>query len=99
MHKTWIYIWSAMISLSVLIWFAFRMSHRIAGPLYRLKMAMLKTATGKKIKKLAFREKDYFQELADSFNEMNDATKPRQSVDETSGWGKHLKKDKKDSAA
>ena len=43
-------------------------SHRIAGPLYKLKMYMDKSSDGKLAGNLTFRKGDYFQDIADSYN-------------------------------
>lgn len=46
------------------------MSHRIAGPLYKLRKNMDEFSKGNFDRKLAFRKKDYFPELAADFNQM-----------------------------
>jgi HAMP domain-containing protein len=48
------------------------MSHRIAGPLYKLRQAFHTLGEGRWRGELRFREKDYFSELADDFNRMVD---------------------------
>ncbi len=45
-------------------------SHRIAGPLYRLSRHMQEIAEGKKISEIRFRQKDFFAEIAEIFNLM-----------------------------
>lgn len=45
------------------------LSHRVAGPLHRLKNHLLETAQGRAPKPIQFRENDYFQELANAYNE------------------------------
>ncbi|MCK4941329.1 HAMP domain-containing protein, partial [candidate division WOR-3 bacterium] len=45
-------------------------SHRIAGPLYRLKMFMEKVENGDYSVKLNFRSNDAIHDVADSFNRM-----------------------------
>ena len=45
-------------------------SHRIAGPLYRLKMYMEKVENGDYSVKLGFRKNDAIHDIADSFNRM-----------------------------
>lgn len=56
----------AFMTLTVIgIW----LSHRVAGPLYRLHSHMLKVAEGQKLSKVKFRKKDYFQEIASAYNE------------------------------
>lgn len=46
-------------------------SHRIAGPLYKLKKFLVAAKEGK-LGELHFRKSDHFQDLAESFNEMAD---------------------------
>ncbi len=45
-------------------------SHRIAGPLYRLNKHLSKVAAGETLEDVKFRENDYFPELADSCNRL-----------------------------
>jgi methyl-accepting chemotaxis protein len=46
------------------------MSHRIAGPLYKLRKTLVEFSKGGFDRKLYFRKKDFFPELADDFNQM-----------------------------
>lgn len=48
-------------------------SHRIAGPLYKLRMSMVAMQQGVLNQHIKFRTKDNFMELADGFNSMTDA--------------------------
>lgn len=48
-------------------------SHRIAGPLYKLRMSMVAMQQGIFDRHIRFRTKDNFPELADGFNSMTDA--------------------------
>jgi nitrogen fixation/metabolism regulation signal transduction histidine kinase len=48
-------------------------SHRIAGPLYKLRMSMVAMQQGILDRHIFFRTKDNFPELADGFNAMTDA--------------------------
>jgi methyl-accepting chemotaxis protein len=50
-------------------------SHRIAGPLYRLKMFMEKVQNGDYTVKLRFRKGDAIHDVADSFNQMVEGIK------------------------
>jgi methyl-accepting chemotaxis protein len=47
-------------------------SHRIAGPLYKLRKFMIEASSGNLTQRLRFRQADHFQELADTYNEMMD---------------------------
>lgn len=46
------------------------MSHRIAGPLFKLKRAIDDVAKGNLDQRIYFRKTDHFVELQDSFNDM-----------------------------
>ena len=48
-------------------------SHRIAGPLYKLRMSMVAMQQGVLNQHINFRTNDNFMELADGFNSMTDA--------------------------
>lgn len=50
-------------------------SHRIAGPLHRLKMYMEKVENGDHSVRLKFRKHDAIHDVADSFNRMVDGIK------------------------
>lgn len=45
-------------------------SHRIAGPLFKLKKAMEEAKGGNFDQRITFRKNDHFTELQDTFNEM-----------------------------
>ena len=67
-------LWLLLLMQVVLLSFTFLisifMSHKIAGPLYKLNKTMREIAEGKIDQNLAFRKKDYFRELVPSFNAM-----------------------------
>ena len=46
------------------------MSHRIAGPLYKLRIFFALAQKGDLSKLISFRKKDYFQELVPAYNDM-----------------------------
>ncbi len=46
------------------------LSHRIAGPLFKLKRAIDEVKKGNYDQQIYFRKNDHFMELQDSFNEM-----------------------------
>ena len=48
-------------------------SHKIAGPLYKLKISMTALKQGVLDRHISFRAKDNFTELAEEFNSMSDA--------------------------
>jgi hypothetical protein len=47
---------------------AIRFSNRFVGPLLRLRRSMRELARGENVKPIAFRDSDYWQELAEEFN-------------------------------
>lgn len=47
-----------------------KLSHRFAGPIYRLRKTIRTIADGKPIPRLKFRDADYWHGLADDFNTM-----------------------------
>lgn len=47
--------------------------HRIAGPIFKLDKSMKEVAKGNYSLRIQFRKKDFFQDLAANFNEMNEA--------------------------
>lgn len=60
---------AAIVECAFLAWMGLKISHRVAGPLYRLRQEMLRTSQGGEVKHLKFRDGDYFNELADAYNE------------------------------
>jgi hypothetical protein len=48
-----------------------RLSHRFAGPMYRLKNALRDVADGKSVPPIQFREGDFWCEMADQFNRVS----------------------------
>jgi methyl-accepting chemotaxis protein len=58
--------------LPVFIVDTIKLSHRFAGPIYRLRNVIRSIAHGDRYQPLKFRELDFWQGLADDFNEMVD---------------------------
>lgn len=56
--------------LPVFILDTIKLSHRFAGPIYRLRNVVRGLANGDEFKPLKFREVDFWQGLADDFNRM-----------------------------
>ena len=46
------------------------LSHRIAGPLFKIRRAMDDVTRGNFDQRITFRKNDHFMELQDTFNEM-----------------------------
>lgn len=69
-------LWSILFVIIFALVFGVIQSHRIAGPLYRLKLELRKMKAQKKLQNISFRKDDYFQEIPAEFNEMvNHVTK------------------------
>jgi hypothetical protein len=47
-----------------------RFSNRFVGPLLRFRRTLRQLADGEKVRPIKFREKDYWQDLADTFNDV-----------------------------
>ncbi len=52
----------------LLLFLGIRVTHHIAGPLYKLEQSMDKLLKGEKIERLRFRKTDVIDEIADKFN-------------------------------
>jgi len=66
------FFWGAMGAIGFIVLGGLVLSHRIAGPLYRLGVHMKSIALGEAPRRVKFRGNDYFCDLADVFNEMID---------------------------
>ena len=56
--------------LPVFILDTIKLSHRFAGPIYRLRNTIRSLAQGEEFRPLKFREVDFWQSLAEDFNVM-----------------------------
>ena len=56
--------------LPVFIVDTIKLSHRFAGPIYRLRLSIRALAEGERFQPLRFRDFDFWQGLADDFNKM-----------------------------
>lgn len=59
-----------MIFLLITFLLSIFLSHRIAGPLYKLRRAIEEVSRGNFDQRISFRKNDHFTELQDSFNDM-----------------------------
>lgn len=64
-----IFLITACATVAILVSTGLHLSNRIAGPIFRAKKYLAGLRAGEVTGPLAFREKDYFQDLADSINE------------------------------
>jgi hypothetical protein len=70
--------------LPVFIVDTIKLSHRFAGPIYRMQQTIRSLARGGAFTPIKFREFDFWQNMAEDFNQMVErltATKPAESVD------------------
>ena len=79
----WIFLAAAVIEVAFLAFMGLKISHRVAGPLYRLTQDMLRMAAGGPIKNIHFRKGDYFQEVAEAFNKHQERHVPQTTTSET----------------
>jgi hypothetical protein len=66
--RTWIFMAAAGISAAFLTISGLLFSHRIAGPLHRLKSHFLMVANDLTIEDVRFRKDDFFHDVAESYN-------------------------------
>ncbi len=69
-RMNWIFAAAALIESTLLTVWGLMISNRIAGPLYRLHREMISIADGSKNRIVSVREKDFFQEMAQAFNQV-----------------------------
>ena len=66
----WLLILLQILFLTVTFLISIFISHRIAGPVYKLRKFLADAIAGNKTDKLVFRKDDHFQELADDYNKL-----------------------------
>jgi methyl-accepting chemotaxis protein len=59
-----------LLFLAITFMLSIFISHRIAGPLYKLRKAMEEVARGNFDQRITFRKNDHFNDMQDSFNDM-----------------------------
>lgn len=59
---------ASVLLLPFVIWDVIKFSHRVVGPLIRLRNEMRNLASGAEVQPIRFRKDDYWHELADEFN-------------------------------
>ena len=65
---TYIFLGCSAVATILFIGFGLVLSHRVAGPLYRLRKYFENDLQRSDCRPLSFREKDYFQELPEAIN-------------------------------
>jgi hypothetical protein len=66
-------LWSFLCVFIFALIFGIIQSHKIAGPLYRLKIELMKMSKNNGLSPISFRKKDYFQYIPEEFNKMIDS--------------------------
>jgi methyl-accepting chemotaxis protein len=66
---------SYFIEVVILMVFSYIFSHRIAGPIHRLKIWLGDVAQGKEVQALSFRKEDFFSELPEVVNRAIESVK------------------------
>ena len=73
--QTWRTFWPALFAsgllLPLLLLDVLRVSHRFAGPMYRLRNALRDAADGKPVAPIQFRDGDFWCEMAEEFNRLS----------------------------
>ncbi len=92
--KNFYYAITACVTLSSLVIWGLLLSHRVAGPLFRLQKHANSVAEGRTSSDVHFRKGDFFQEVADAYNQQ--MIRYRHALGEKSGAPSS---DKSDSAA
>ena len=64
-----VYIAAVCIAVGILFWLCLVLSHRIAGPMYRIQTALERWKRGNIEHHLKLRKDDHFKELADAYND------------------------------
>jgi methyl-accepting chemotaxis protein len=64
-----VYSLAALIGIGILFWLCLVLSHRIAGPVYRVQTALERWKRGNVESRLGVRKDDHFQELGAAYNE------------------------------
>jgi hypothetical protein len=65
-----------VVAAAMTVYQAVKHSHRIAGPLYRMRKDLGEVASGNRQKRIKLRDGDYLTELADEINRTLDAVAP-----------------------
>lgn len=95
--KNFYYGVAAGIAVSFLTVWGLLLSHRVAGPLYRLRKHATAVANGETRSDVRFRKGDFFQEVAEAYNLQ--MQRYRDAVKDTAGEGSADKTDKDSIAA
>ena len=74
-----------VVHIVLVVWLGLLASHRIAGPIYRIRKTMAEVTKGNMNVRVHLRDGDKLGEVADTFNEMMDSLADRIAPDEPEG--------------
>ncbi len=74
-QMTSVFIFTSLITVFIILVAGVIISHRIAGPMYRLNKDLKEMAKNQELKSLKFRKKDFFQEIPEAFNQVVESFK------------------------
>jgi hypothetical protein len=78
MLRDYLPFWICLLALvPVIAWDAIRFTHRLVGPLVRIRQTVRNVAQGEAVRPIKLRDNDYLTEFRDDFNEMLDALQRR----------------------
>ncbi|HUY34112.1 MAG TPA: hypothetical protein VMV69_15295 [Pirellulales bacterium] len=63
---------TTLLLLPVIVYDTIKLTHRLVGPLLRLRRAMRELAAGQPVERIRFRDGDFWREFADEFNAIAD---------------------------
>jgi signal transduction histidine kinase len=73
----WAFIGTSLILTPVLVWDSIKMSHRFVGPIVRMK-AVIRGISEGKYQTIKLRESDYWHDIADELNRLQEKLKERE---------------------
>lgn len=65
----WVWFCVGLFSILIISLSGLILSHKVAGPLFKLHTHMKSVAQGETLQNISFRERDYFLEVAQAYNE------------------------------
>jgi hypothetical protein len=68
---------TTLLLLPVIVYDTIKLTHRLVGPILRLRRGMREMAAGLPVEKIRFRDGDFWQEFADEFNALADQVERR----------------------
>ncbi len=73
----WTFLVTAVFSAFVIFGYGLYFSHRVAGPIYKLRLHLKSLRTGKTVEPIQFRNADFFKDLAEEINEYSSAKRKK----------------------